>query len=156
MNNMQPERNSMWLKRALNQVGRAVFVCMIIALYTWMSHCAESKSSNLSMRVTRSMGPESELSRCGDCPQIGDTYTIVVWGVVPPDNSSIYVFSSSDNRIVVSCDDCTILTFVVNTIGKFDVIGASYRCPIDKRSLDSLILSVQRCGVYEHSTYQIR
>lgn len=146
-----------WSKRAAAILGRALFVCMIIVAYTWIDHRLDSNSGKFSMRLSHEQGPENRASRCpGDCSQIGDTYTAITSGGSSDSITSIYAFVQ--NRLLAACEDCTILSIVIQSVGKFDIVGALHtkRCTVDKSNFDSLAASAMRCGAIEYSSFEVR
>lgn len=152
---------SRWPRRILALVSQAVFTLAVIAAYSWIdnkiNHPTVDGIIKFSMRMTRELGARSKASRCaGDCVQMGDTYTALTWGGPISSTTSIYVFHY--DQLLVSCENCTMLTIVIPSMGKFDVIGASlpHRCQTDKTSFDSLAASVAGCGLLEHASFEVR
>jgi hypothetical protein len=167
MSNMMTQRpesgGSRWPRRILDLVGRSLFTGAAIALYVWISHHVETtqpalSAEQLSMRISHEQGAESKASRCGDCPQIGDKYTAVVWGGESSGaTTAIYVYVN--DRPVTSCEGCRALSFVVRDIGKYYVVAASrtQSCQVaDTRSFDALMASFMRCGHVENQSFDVR
>lgn len=147
---------SRWFRKLIDWCGRTAFIVGAIVLYTKITAPTQQPDKKLSIHVSRSAGANSLASRCSDCSQPGDTYTVVLWGGESGSLTSIYTFVN--DRYVTSCDDCRAMSFIVHDIGRFYVVGSSrpQHCQINTISLDALIASAMNCGSVEYSSFDVR
>lgn len=157
----RPENNGSWSLRFWANL-RGIVILLIVAVVVvnaWVtirSSLQDTKITKLSLNVSREAGFESKASRCGDCPQIGDMYTIILAGGESGEIPSIHVYVS--DRYVTSCEECRVLYFVAHDIGKFYVVGSSRprHCQINTISLDTIMASALNCGSVEYSSFDVR
>lgn len=152
-----PGPGSKWLKRIGQLLCASAFVFAGIAIYLlWVDRDTNNK---FLMQTTREIGAESKASRCvGECVQIGDTYTAMTFGGSIANTTSIYIYAQ--DRLLVSCVSCQVLSIVIKTLGKLDIVGISlpHKCQANKTNLDALEASVAVCGGgdIEHVTFEVR
>lgn len=156
----RPDSGSQWARRVLGLIKQALFVCTIIALYTWLNHWMVSTSAQkFSMRISREQGETSKASRCGECLQMGDTSKISVWGDSGATDFTTEIYVFYHDKPLLACSDCRTLVFKIPAVGHYQIMGLlrPRNCQVDISSLDAISASAAYCSTtFNHSSFNVQ
>lgn len=137
-----------WLRYGLDQLARtALVIGAVIAYAAIHDRVAGRGGGALALVTSRSPGAPALRSRCGDCTQPGDVISVTAQGAEGRVRG-IRVYRGEE--LVVACSDCSALSFLIQSVGTFVVVGFQpahgRACAISGTGIDSDLAGMAGCG----------